>query len=1610
MSLRRGQFLYRLAFFQGMLLRGLQLVAWVILLNTSFACAKYTRWKNAVDGNWETAGNWDTGRVPSKYDEVVIDAVGTYTVTMSTASKAASVYIGSSTGTQTLKIGNTLSVQGYFVAASTGIVEIFNAQNGAIAGYNGELKRANELEIAGTLKTLSGSLRAHCDIKGTLSASGSSVEFKEMNATISGALQWTSGSITLLNANFTIASGGKLDISANADALLSSNGNVQNNGSVSVSLNNPSNVAKVHSNFTNVGAIAATQGTLCFIQKATFESTSSVSGTSGVQFKGGENTIAGSYTAKELQCSGASTKVVVPGTVSSLAIDTFLADEGCQLNISLAETSSLPSAVSKNGSYVSISGVSPNTLTLANAQADGGTIELAIDGSLGLAEIKNDGKILLNATTKITTLSEEWGSLETMKDINIGSHSWKRGSIVGPGIVRITEISTLSTNVSKVIDGTNVSVKGKLVWQGGELLLVNCGQLTADVGSEIIINPSSTSDTMLASASSSSSSTCLSVVTVNGTLSSTSGKTIVNASLEVNGKLDLVSSHIVVSGLNATTGSVLIDSQSSLSIGGEGGVSVFGVKSAISGTGVMNTFGGNSTFEGSISMTNITHHNDSVVHYGPSGSLKSDYLNFRNSSQGSLSNEFTVNNIYLFDNSTVAMNPPSNRSMNEISLKESSELTLPSSTNISTASLFLFNSSTLVNQGHISSDMFYWYGGAFTKAGTLRVAKVGNVLGNNSKSLADATIVFDNNMTMSGQGTTLMSGSASLNISAFFILDQSDGSPVNGCFIESDRLAGKTSHINNKGTIIIHGNNPSTNPKTPCLSVWVRNDAGEILQNNTDIHLGGVEALSNSEWRTLQNDSASTSYLDWRDGNISVKLSVNNSAQLFIDKVNLQLSSPLTLEVNSTNRMVGSEGKSFGLGTAMLENKGTLTFLNDINLTSTNTSSRQLVNDGVLECTSCTLNINVPLFEEGNSSFTNGGKIILQNEYVKTGGVAQFEGTSTLMSDLNTPSFSSSDLEVEGYVDSERARFTDSNIRGFRSTPIPSSSTPQGTCRPLDQNITSTRVSYINGTIEITGSSAIDVAVFPPCNSAKAKAANTTTANVIPEGVVGLIEFARPLSLPLYCSVSLFDSIPVLGVWVEIIRTPALSGNCLPRPVAARGESNLPNVLYDLKFSNTSVFALFTVSLCANVCANGGLCVNGECDCPSDYFGPTCALSVVAVVVWIIVGLVVTILAILVLCFCLKRQETERRKDSSTKLNPSVARTEREVEEKYPWVSDFSDTDYESEKESNLPQIVAPVAPVVETHKPTRTRQDQIHKQKQGSVHPSKKQGVSLSSLTSSKIPSQKAQVASNVRSTRQTDLSSNYSDDSSILDIIGSRDSFVKKRRKSLPQYRMEKEVSNRSLPLTEEIPDYHEPDESSLGREPVPLRPGSVLDLNEETNTLPETTPPSALGGEAKPCAEKRVVKTEPHHEWALENEESIENLTKLPQTKASLPKVNAGNWTLDDEELELESEYVPSGSRKSFASAASPLPLNTEPDEASMALNDNVYDNPSLPSSSIRSVPRRGSEEYEYDQLSLPREILDPQSSASASGSVPISNSSKQEPRCSPSQSDDSDPFAL
>src|SRR5262245_33579109 len=142
-------------------------------------------WINGAGGDWNTAGNWDSGKLPGSGDDVVINQTG---ITITHA--AASDTIHSLTSQADLRLtAGTLSV----AAAST--------LNGAFALEGGTVTGTGDLTVNGTFRWSSGTMsgKATTTAQGGLALGDGLKVLDGRTLNVPGPLTWTGGDVVLQN-------------------------------------------------------------------------------------------------------------------------------------------------------------------------------------------------------------------------------------------------------------------------------------------------------------------------------------------------------------------------------------------------------------------------------------------------------------------------------------------------------------------------------------------------------------------------------------------------------------------------------------------------------------------------------------------------------------------------------------------------------------------------------------------------------------------------------------------------------------------------------------------------------------------------------------------------------------------------------------------------------------------------------------------------------------------------------------------------------------------------------------------------------------------------------------------------------------------------------------------------------------------------------------------------------------------------------------------------------------------------------------------------------------------------------------------------------------------
>jgi fibronectin-binding autotransporter adhesin len=459
-------------------------------------------WSSAVDGDWNTAADWNGG-VPGAGDDTFIDALGTYTLTISSAEAARSLTIDDAGATvacnNTLSIGTTLTVSAGTFQLNGGsniLGGILSAPGGAFAWNGGVL---TGVTYQGTLDLSGASAIVH--VMGGLTVTGAGGAGPgTIDVTGAGATLGTAGG-TLDNATLNLGSTTPNANTAivfepagdfNPILILGSNLNIVHTGGYAVLeipdpqegeyiINNGSITAGVSGsqflifceNFTNNGVLSVKNGDKLFLNCVLTNLASGV--LSGGNYEVGSN----STLTLDFEVNTDDATIVLDGANSVF-----------QANISTGATvieSSL-TAIGSNGTLKILGG---RNYTTANAIASLGILELGggtlTSGTLTCAA----GSTLSGFGTVASTISEagtvtaSGGALSFTGSGNAFSGALGGSEIDFAGGTDLLQAgSSLTASVVGVSGGAVVtltgdqSLTGTLVQAGGTTIAVGANNLS----------------------------------------------------------------------------------------------------------------------------------------------------------------------------------------------------------------------------------------------------------------------------------------------------------------------------------------------------------------------------------------------------------------------------------------------------------------------------------------------------------------------------------------------------------------------------------------------------------------------------------------------------------------------------------------------------------------------------------------------------------------------------------------------------------------------------------------------------------------------------------------------------------------------------------------------------------------------------------------------------------------------------------------------------------------------------------------------------------------------------------------------------------------------------
>ena len=491
----------------------------------------FTNNNGTGDGKWETATNWDLGRVPNSTDTVGINASRTATISATTGAVTVSALSYASGGSLVIS-GSSLT----FTASST--ANILTVSGGTLTA-NSTLNITGTPTISGgtingtgTIDLNAAAIWSSGTIGGTLTVNansgGNNVGGGTPAPVLTGAtFNNTSGSSTTINGSigtvaFYIQSGGTFNNQAGGTILETSAAGISTTAGVGTFANagtftrettgatftftgtvfNNSGTVNVNSGALSLGAGTSSGGGFNVASGATLSLTgyvsnnpSSISGAGTVLFTGGTSTIAGPYTPTGTTTIGASntdstaglTLNYTAGTTGNLILTDGALGGGGNLTVNGAMTWN-GGTVNFCGSFCSLTVAAGATLNLPtpdnpNSPPEVSTTQLTIFGTANLSsplDVENAAYVVVEAGANFNLNADVFigGSASTGQRFYLyGTLTKAAGTGAGGGGIGSTVTGLY--NASGIINANS----GNLHFDSG---LTSAGMTTVKAGASIV--------------------------------------------------------------------------------------------------------------------------------------------------------------------------------------------------------------------------------------------------------------------------------------------------------------------------------------------------------------------------------------------------------------------------------------------------------------------------------------------------------------------------------------------------------------------------------------------------------------------------------------------------------------------------------------------------------------------------------------------------------------------------------------------------------------------------------------------------------------------------------------------------------------------------------------------------------------------------------------------------------------------------------------------------------------------------------------------------------------------------------------------------------------------
>jgi hypothetical protein len=432
------------------------------MLPTSTAWSATVTWKDPVNGNWSDGTKWSSGLPPAAGDDVVIDADGSYTVTLNTLALFGSLTLGRVDGAsaQTLDV----TVNGTLLPNNASVVR----NRGILLLSGGMLSGAASLTVDGTLSWTRGTITGSgaLTVNGTLTIAvpggccGISATLDGRMLTNNGNATWSRGNQFALRNNAVLANAGTLQILSDAaiERPDTTEPMVVNSGTLRKSVG--SGTATIETHFVNTGNIEPISGTLSLTRFSTLGGT--VAGTTTLLLPSGTHEFDG------LTLAGTGTTRIDGATVSTV---------GNGATVAAGSTLHLMVGMLGGDGPLTVNGTlrwDRGTITGVGALAVNGTLNIAVPGGCCGINAILDGRTLTNSGLATFTASNQFALRNNAILANAGTFQFMADSAIQRG--DLSEPQILNTGTLRKISGSGTatvevsfSTSGQVLAESGTL-------------------------------------------------------------------------------------------------------------------------------------------------------------------------------------------------------------------------------------------------------------------------------------------------------------------------------------------------------------------------------------------------------------------------------------------------------------------------------------------------------------------------------------------------------------------------------------------------------------------------------------------------------------------------------------------------------------------------------------------------------------------------------------------------------------------------------------------------------------------------------------------------------------------------------------------------------------------------------------------------------------------------------------------------------------------------------------------------------------------------------------------------------------------------------------